>query len=199
LRSWDGALPVCRSRRRSPLVRSWPRPMRSQLTRCYGISGFRGGSGSCCRARACSTTRPRCGSTRAAVLAAAGSFSLVADAPILVLAAVSGGKRACARPGKQHRSAIGQHVWGVASVRASGVFTDHHGCDLRHDIGSSGSRALGRAPAHHSYSVWGDRGLRRERAGVRVDGVASSHDYRAPVTGATLGLASVRAERACPS
>ena len=53
-------LPICRSRRRSPLVPSSPHPMPSQLTRCYGICGSRSGSGSCCRARACSTTRPRC-------------------------------------------------------------------------------------------------------------------------------------------
>ena len=71
---------------------------------------------------------------RAAVLAAAGSFSLVADAPILVLAAVGGlvagyvlarlsvvSKRVCARPGQQHRSAIRWHLWGVAAVRAPGL------------------------------------------------------------------------------
>ena len=139
---------------------------------------------------------------RAAVHAAAGSFSLLADAPILVLAAekrpgrwlcacatVSGRKRVGVRPGQQHRSAIRQHLWGVASVRASGVFTDHHGCGLRHDIGSSGSRALGRAPAHQLLFGVGDRGLRRERAGIRADGVASLPDHRAPVTGAALGLA----------
>jgi NhaP-type Na+/H+ or K+/H+ antiporter len=36
------------------------RLMRSQPTRCSGICGLRSGSGSCCRARACSTMRPRC-------------------------------------------------------------------------------------------------------------------------------------------
>jgi hypothetical protein len=44
---------------------------------------------------------------------------------------------------------------------------------------------------------WGAPSLRHERAGVRADGVANPPDHRAPVTGAGLGLAGVRAERAC--
>jgi monovalent cation/hydrogen antiporter len=35
-------------------------PMRSQPTRSCGMCAFRGGSGSSCRARACSTTQPPC-------------------------------------------------------------------------------------------------------------------------------------------
>ena len=115
---------------------------------------------------------------------------------LCVGATVSGRKRVRARPSQQHRSTIRQHLWGVASVRAPGAFTDHHGCDLRHDIGSSGSRGVGRAPAHQLLFGVGDRGLRRERAGVRADGVARPPDHRAPVTGAALGLASIRADRA---
>jgi hypothetical protein len=111
---------------------------------------------------------------RAAVLAAGGSFSLVADAPILVLAAVGGlvASYVLARlylvASTLHRPASAP--LGVASVRTPGVFTDHHGCNLRHDISSSGSRAVGRALAHQLLFGVGDRGLRRERAGVRSDG-----------------------------
>jgi len=54
-------------------------------------------------------------------------------------ATVSVRKRVRARSGQQHRSAIRRHVWGVASVRAPGAFTDHHSCGLCHDISSSGS------------------------------------------------------------
>jgi hypothetical protein len=147
---------------------------------------------------------------RAAVTAAAGSFSLVGDAPILVLAAVaslaaglcagatvSDRKRVRARPGQQHRPAIRQHLWRVASIRAPYAFTDHHDCGLRYDFSSSGSRAVGPASARQLLFGVGDGGLRRERAGVRADGVAGSHDHRALVAGAALGLAGVRAERAC--
>src|SRR6202022_2936756 len=82
---------------------------------------------------------------RAAVAAAVGSFSLVGDAPILLLAAVGSlvaGLRAgaavhgrnpiCTRCGRQHRPAIHQHLRGVASVGAFDAVADHYGYGLRH-------------------------------------------------------------------
>jgi hypothetical protein len=90
---------------------------------------------------------------RAAVAAAAGSFSLVGDAPVLVLAAVASlaAGYVVARlylvvsafvrdPVSSTVPTICQNLWRVASGREVDAFTDHHGCNLCNDFGSSDSR-----------------------------------------------------------
>jgi hypothetical protein len=146
---------------------------------------------------------------RAAVAAAVGSFSLVGDAPILLLAAVGslvagyvlgatvyGRNPICTGCGRQHRPAIHQHLRGVASVGAFDAVADHHSRGLRHDAGASCLRTVGPTPAHHLLCSMGDRGVRRQCAGVCADGIASPSHHRALVAGAALGLASLRAHRA---
>ena len=102
-------------------------------------------------------------------------------------AALYGRNRVRKRPGQQHGPAIRRHLWGVASVGASDAIADHHGRGLRHDAGASDPRTFGPAPAHQLLFGMGDCGLRRQRAGVRADGIASPPHHRALVSGPSVG------------
>jgi monovalent cation/hydrogen antiporter len=147
---------------------------------------------------------------RAAVTAAAGSFSLVGDAPILVLAAVASlaagyvlarlfliasafVRDPASSTVLQFVSTFG--VWLLSErLTLSPIITI---VVYAMTLAQAAPGAVGPASARQLLFGVGDGGLRRERAGVRADGVAGSHDHRALVAGAALGLAGVRAERAC--
>src|SRR3984893_14703949 len=145
---------------------------------------------------------------RAAVAAAVGSFSLVGDAPILLLAAVGSlvAGYVLARlymvATPYVRDAAGSTVlqfistFGVASVGAFDTVADHYGYGLRHDAGASGLRTVGSPSADYLLCGVGDRGLRCQCAGFCADGIASPSYHRTFVAGAALGLAGLRAHRA---
>ena len=147
---------------------------------------------------------------RAAVLAAAGSFSLVADSPILVLAAVGG--------------LVAGYVLARLYLLASAFVRDPASSTVLQFVSTFGvwllSERLGLSPIItvvvyamtlaqaapgqlgarlriSSYSVWETAVFVVNVLAFVLMGLQARPDHRAPVTGATLGLAGVRVERAC--